>query len=48
MANDDLTEDELTRKHISIRGDQESAVRERNLNLSGFVRDQLDDWMNND
>lgn len=31
-------------KHITIREDQKREIDERNLNLSGFVRDQLDEW----
>lgn len=36
---------ELERTHISIRADQKEMVDDENLNLSGFVRDRLDEWM---
>jgi len=35
-------------KHITIREDQKREIDERNLNLSGFVRDQLDEWSERD
>jgi hypothetical protein len=36
---------DMERTHITIRSDQKEAVEDRNLNLSAFVRDELDDWM---
>lgn len=39
MGNDKV------RTHISIREDQKDAIDERSLNLSDFVRQRLDEWM---
>ena len=35
-------------KHITVREDQSDEIDERNLNLSGFVRDRLDEWSERD
>lgn len=47
MATDDGGSD-MTRKHINIRDRHAEEIDDRNLNLSGFVRDRLDEWSERD
>lgn len=39
-----MSDTEYVRKHVNVTESHADEIDDRNLNLSGFVRDRLDEW----